>query len=281
MKTGLTRNTKLAGGLGLLLALTLTLSLVLPAMAADPPDVMYFKGTAKICAIQAPENTIVEARIDGLIVATELVDSAGNYGQGPVYFSVPGETGDTVQLWMMGQMLHEEPFASQSVVTENLVAQPVLTTASTAGGSVTTPGEPGPYQYTCGQQVNIVATPDACYEFTGWTGDTGTIADTGAASTTITMNDNYSITANFQLKQVNLTTASTAGGSVTTPGEPGPYQHDCGRQVNIVATPDPGYLFTGWTGQTGNIADTGAASTIIFMIDRPPISANFPPAVHF
>jgi hypothetical protein len=42
-----------------------------------------------------------------------------------------------------------------------------------------------------------VATPDAHYHFTGWTGDTGTIGDANAASTTITMNGDYSVTANF------------------------------------------------------------------------------------
>jgi uncharacterized repeat protein (TIGR02543 family) len=47
--------------------------------------------------------------------------------------------------------------------------------------------------------VTIVATPETGYLFDGWEGDTGTIADTGAASTTITMNDDYSITANFEL----------------------------------------------------------------------------------
>ena len=35
------------------------------------------------------------------------------------------------------------------------------------------------------------------YRFVEWTGDVGTIADVYAATTTITMNGDYSITANF------------------------------------------------------------------------------------
>ncbi|MFW6038131.1 MAG: InlB B-repeat-containing protein, partial [Candidatus Saliniplasma sp.] len=72
-----------------------------------------------------------------------------------------------------------------------------LTTASTEGGSVTTPGE-GTYDHYQYNDVNIEATPDANYNFVEWTGDNGTIADTKTSSTTITMEGDYSITANFE-----------------------------------------------------------------------------------
>jgi len=72
-----------------------------------------------------------------------------------------------------------------------------LTTSSTAGGNVTTPGE-GTFTYNGSEVVDLVATPDNSYTFVNWTGDTGTIADENAASTTITMNDNYTIVANFK-----------------------------------------------------------------------------------
>jgi len=72
-----------------------------------------------------------------------------------------------------------------------------LTIESTGGGSVTTPGEGefGPYDY--GKQVNLVATPASGYYFVNWDGDVGTIADVNAVQTTITVNDDYSITARF------------------------------------------------------------------------------------
>jgi hypothetical protein len=71
-----------------------------------------------------------------------------------------------------------------------------LSTNSTEGGSVTTPGE-GTFNYTAGTVVDLVATPDAGYRFVEWTGDVGTITDVNAATTTISMNGDYSITANF------------------------------------------------------------------------------------
>jgi hypothetical protein len=71
-----------------------------------------------------------------------------------------------------------------------------LSINSTEGGSVTVPGE-GAFTYDEGKLVNLVTTPSAGYRFDRWTGDVATIADVDAASTNITMNGNYSITANF------------------------------------------------------------------------------------
>ena len=72
-----------------------------------------------------------------------------------------------------------------------------LTISSTSGGSASTPGE-GTFTYDEGTVVQLVATPDAGYAFNEWTGDVGAIADINANTTNITMNDHYSITANFE-----------------------------------------------------------------------------------
>ena len=71
-----------------------------------------------------------------------------------------------------------------------------LTISSTLGGSVTTPGE-GTFTYDEGTVVDLVATPNAGYRFDEWTGDVGTVADVNDPTTTITMNGDYSVTANF------------------------------------------------------------------------------------
>jgi hypothetical protein len=73
-----------------------------------------------------------------------------------------------------------------------------LTTSSTAGGNVTAPGE-GTYTYDEGDDVSLVATPDAGYRFVEWTGDVDDIDDVEDATTTITMNDDCAIIANFAL----------------------------------------------------------------------------------
>jgi len=71
-----------------------------------------------------------------------------------------------------------------------------LTIASTAGGSVTTPGE-GNFTYAAGTVIDLGTISDPSYHFKHWTGDVGTIDNVNAAITKITMNDNYSIKANF------------------------------------------------------------------------------------
>ncbi len=75
-----------------------------------------------------------------------------------------------------------------------------LSVTSTNGGSVTDPGE-GQFQYWVGEGVDLVAAAEEGYQFVNWTGDVATIANVDAASTTITMNGDYSITANFGLDE--------------------------------------------------------------------------------
>ena len=163
-----------------------------------------------------------------------------------------------------------------SIACTTPVTEYVLTTSSTEGGSVTTPGE-GTYPY-CeeqGDRVNLVATPDAGYRFVKWTGDVGTIADVNDASTTITINGDYSITANFEeIIEYDLTISSTERGSVTTPGV-GTFNYDEVTVVNLVAEADEGYLFDEWTGDVGTIADVNAATTTITMNGDYSITANF------
>jgi uncharacterized repeat protein (TIGR02543 family) len=161
-------------------------------------------------------------------------------------------------------------------ITANFVAVYDLTISSTTGGSVTTPGA-GTFTYDGGTVVNLVATANSGYYFINWTGDVGTITNVNAPITTVTMNDNYSITANFEQippGKVALTTSSTAGGSVTTPGE-GAFTYDGGTVVDLVAEAEEGYRFVNWTGDVGTIANVNAASTTITMNDDYSITANF------
>jgi hypothetical protein len=152
-----------------------------------------------------------------------------------------------------------------------------LTIFSTENGRVTEPGE-GTFTYNADAVVNLVAQPDEGYRFVKWTGDVGTIADVYAASTTITMDNSYSITANFETwhpgPEALLRISSTAGGSVTTPGE-GNFMYPLGDDVSLVAEPDEGYQFTNWSGDVYTIADVNAASTTITMDSSYFITANF------
>jgi hypothetical protein len=89
------------------------------------------------------------------------------------------------------------------VLIQKKVVKRTLTISSTSGGSVTNPGE-GAYLYNHGRVVPIVAIADANYRFVGWSGDISTVANPSSASTTITMNGDHSIQANFE-RNLNLT----------------------------------------------------------------------------
>jgi hypothetical protein len=152
-----------------------------------------------------------------------------------------------------------------------------LTVSSTDGGRVIEPGV-GIYVYGNSTVVDLVAQPDTGYQFLKWTGNVTTVADVNAASTTIAMNDSYSITASFESWQPEpkalLMISSTRGGSVTTPGE-GSFVYPLGATVSLVAEPDEGGQFVRWSGDVGTIADVYGANTTITMDSPYSIMANF------
>ena len=75
--------------------------------------------------------------------------------------------------------------------------QCTLTISSTGGGSVIVPGE-GTFSYDAGTVVDLIAMPDTFYDFDKWTGDEDALANANAAATKITINGDYSITAEFK-----------------------------------------------------------------------------------
>ena len=158
-----------------------------------------------------------------------------------------------------------------------------LTVDFTTGGTVTVdditiPGK-ALLTYDPGTVVTLVAAPDAGYRFAEWTGNASTIDDANAASTTVTVNNDYSVTANF-VKQYNLTISSTAGGAVTMPGE-ATYAYHEGEVVNLVAQPEGGYHFVNWTGDITTIANVTAAITSIAVNSSCIITANFAVDLYF
>jgi len=150
-----------------------------------------------------------------------------------------------------------------------------LTTSSTEGGEVDTPGE-GISVHEANPPVDLVAVNETYYHFVKWTGDISTVGNVTSPATTIAMNASYSITANFALDDgyYSLTTASTEGGSVTEPGE-GTSVHAANKTVPLVAEPYEGYPFLKWTGDVSTIADIYAAATNITMYDSYSVTATF------
>jgi len=153
------------------------------------------------------------------------------------------------------------------------ITEYTLTIYSTDGGS-TVPG----FDSVCaaGTEVSIEATPEPGHRFVGWTGDVETIADVNTARTTIIVDDNYSITANFReapATYYTLTVAVSGNGSASPSA--GQHTYAAGTVVPITATPATGCRFVIWTGSAGTIGNVIAATTTVTVNADYSITANF------
>jgi hypothetical protein len=121
----------------------------------------------------------------------------------------------------------QDPQMWDGIPGEVILTPYTLTVNSTAGGSVIEPGT-GTFTSDPGTAVDLLALPNTGYKFVNWTGYVGTMADSYAADTTITMNSNYAITANFAVimpptvittTATNVTSNSaTLNGTLYNPG---------------------------------------------------------------
>jgi lysophospholipase L1-like esterase len=92
-----------------------------------------------------------------------------------------------------------------NALTGIIYAQRILTCLSTEGGYVAQPGE-GTFEYNDGNVVNLAAVTDLGYHFVSWTGtavSAGKVADPNSPSTTVTMDTDCNVIANFAVGEEN------------------------------------------------------------------------------
>ena len=85
-----------------------------------------------------------------------------------------------------------------------------LTVSATPGGHVDRPGQ-GYFHYAEGATVSISAVASTGYQFLGWTGggvNAGRVASPISASTTVEINADYSLLANFEAGERSRLTLS-------------------------------------------------------------------------
>lgn len=146
----------------------------------------------------------------------------------------------------------------------------LATAVSPAGGGSLTVS-PLKNNYTATDVVILTATPAVGYSFTGWSGDLSGTTN----PRTITMNRNYSVTANFLADTppdlYTLTTAvSPAGsGSITISPLKGSYAQN--ELVTLTAVPASGNTFLNWSGS----ASGSSNPTILTMNANKSVTAWF------
>ncbi|MEY4629967.1 MAG: hypothetical protein RIQ81_87, partial [Pseudomonadota bacterium] len=124
--------------------------------------------------------------------------------------------------------------------------------ATTGPGSITITTPAGallPSEFDYGTQVTVSASPTdlAANELTGWT---GTGACTGKDVTcAIELTGNKSIGATFALRRHVLKPLAATNGTINFPGfSPGGTEFAHGTDVEVTATPDPGWKLKNWDG---------------------------------
>ncbi len=143
-----------------------------------------------------------------------------------------------------------------------------LTVVISPDGGGTVAKDPSQAPYRSGTVVNITATANPGYRFVNWTGD---VANPNSATTTVTMDGNKTVTANF-IRQYTLTMAVSSAGTGTTTPAVGTYIYDKDTVVEITATANPGYGFVNWT---GGVANPNSATTTVTMDGDKTVTANF------
>lgn len=141
-----------------------------------------------------------------------------------------------------------------------------LTTSGVNGTVTRAPDQP---TYNHGSTVVLTATPSTGFVFSGWTGDA-----TGLTNPlTVTMDRNKTITANFTAIPVDaftLTVIATNGSVTKNPNTP---TYASGSTVQLTATANTGFKFTGWSGDA-----TGSTNPLtVTMNANKTITANFAP----
>jgi uncharacterized repeat protein (TIGR02543 family) len=152
---------------------------------------------------------------------------------------------------------------------DNTSAPTVTLTIAVNGGGSTTLAVGG-HEYSEGEVVNITATAASGWRFDSWT---GAWANSSSANTTVTMDANKTITANFSEAPVataTLTMAVNGSGSITP--AVGGHEYSEGEVVNITATAASGWQFDSWTGAGAN---SSSANTTVTMDANKTITANF------
>jgi len=204
-------------------------------------DVLITKDTGEILTVSksGSGSGIVSSVPPGIDCGSDC--SQGYVHNTEVTLSAAPDTGSTFTGWSgacTGTGCVVTMDAAKSVTAEFTLNLVTLTINQATGGTIT--ADPAsPYHY--GDDVTLTATADPGYTFTGWTGDL-----TGTTNPAILhMDGNKTVSGTFAPNLVTLTINQATGGTITA-DPAGPYHY--GDDVTLTATTDPGYIFTGWTG---------------------------------
>ena len=138
--------------------------------------------------------------------------------------------------------------------------QYLLTVLYGAGGASASPATPSNYSHST--QIPITATALEGYEFDRWEDQNGSLINFTDLNSTVVMARNaanVTVKALFKPKQYSISLTASTGGQVSITPTAGPWEHF--KVYPILATPNPGYQFVNWTGNTNSINSLTSPTT--------------------
>ena len=251
------------------------------AIAANPPlalkkfdrwtgdtnNVSDIFATNTTIQIQGSNATVTATYVDAPFTLTiDKGSGGGPYASGSVVTITadPAPAGSIFNYWRIDSGLLAERLGANFVATatptkiimppSDLILTAIYTNVTTF--ALTVVGGTGSDNYTNGQTVVIAADPPSADSTFRWTGDTQTVANVSAWTTTLTMpTNNVKVTATY----------TSIPYSLTVNGGTGSGSYAKGQVVTIAATnaPSAGHVFDVWTGDTNGVADIYAATTTV------------------
>jgi uncharacterized repeat protein (TIGR02543 family) len=267
---------RLAGAIGLLLALALIGGVALPAyvggQGAVPQIPMGFAGTASTLTPvgPVPAGKLVQAYVDGEWRAEVTTQAGGVYDNllvpgpgGTVAFRVDGVLAQESIAWEGGILKSDFSLTIASLPGTAYSLTMAVSPAGTGNATDQTNASP----YAAGVQVSIQAIPASGYRFVNWTAPAGSFTNASSAMTTFTMpSQDVTVTANFEVGGAyTLTMAASPimGGTAYDVTGASPYNE--GEVVSIQAVAASGYQFAGWAAPAGSFANAYASATTFTM----------------
>jgi len=146
-----------------------------------------------------------------------------------------------------------------------------FTLGLSAGEGGTTLPSPGYYYDVLNKEFHLKAVASYGYKFKNWEGE---VDSPESETTTLTLNKNKTVKANFEkIERFTLTVTSPVGLGTTYP-TPQAYTYPEGEIVELKAIPSHRHTFLHWE---GDVFDASSPSTKILMDDDKTITAHFIP----
>ena len=140
---------------------------------------------------------------------------------------------------VVGDSAGNHATSNSITVTVNPPPTYTLTLQQVTGGTISS----AQTVYNSGDTAVITATPSSGYLLSGWLVD-GVAYNGTTLSINLTMNSNHTVQAVFALQSVTciLTLAQSTGGTISS----GATVYNSGTTATVTATPNAGYILTGW-----------------------------------